>query len=366
MRRIITHSCWPSILIAVVLLMLQQQALATRPLIKSHMITTKPGQRIDGVVFPAGTRVELRDGSNQVLLIQLNRDFRFDGHLLRKGASFDLQGNKHISTLMTSAGQRIDGMQFGAGAQLTFGAKGGLANAHIDHATRVGHFTYAENSWIAFGPGNHVSTGTLAEDQQYKGLKLAAGDIAFYSSGRIKHALLGDDSVWQGLHLRGRKGKARLSRKAFPHGEPYWHAYDAPVAFWPNGHLKQAELSEPSVVGGVHCAANNDIALFASGRLAGCEGESKPARIAYICSDGQWLYTFYYGTYRMRIDDPWGRNLENVAAPGQPPRYVGAGTEWRPPPADDETARGTLIEPVAGQAAPVTTTCVIGPDHGYW
>lgn len=321
-------------------------ALAMQPHIRTHSIFVKPGQRIEGIAFPSGTQVVIIDGSGQVSSVLLRTDFRLDGYLLRKGSVLGLQPGEHLGDLFTVNGQVIKSIRFGAGAQIDFDRKVRIDSAHIGHDTRIGRYVYAGNSWVSFYPSNRVKEGELAHATVMGGLHLAPGAVTFYPSGHLASTRLAANSNWHDLVLAGGADSSRIE-------------------FWADGKLKQADLAEAATISGVHCQPGT-FALFASGHVDGCTGQPEALRIAYTCSNASTLYVSYDIGQRAVIDYPALRHRMDFNSSPHGERYIDDELEWRPPPGEDESQIGTLLERKAGDTGNLIATCRIASGHGHW
>lgn len=312
-------------------------AAATSIVVPMHAIVVAPGQQLDGIAFPAGTRAWILDATGEVAHVELRQDFSFGRRRLKKGSDLRLDKGRLVE-LVTVRGQAVDGIRFDAGAQVVFDAHGRIAEAHIDHDTPIGRYVFAGNTWISFHPSGRVAKGELARAAVSDGLRIAAGEIAFHPSGKLADARLETGSTWRGLVLQ--EGTAR---------------------FRANGSLEHATLHEPATIDGIGCE-RGEFALFANGRLDLCRGMPEPARIAYACADAKTLYTQTWAGRSVAFDVPGSQHrLGRVASRGGE-RYADDTYEWQPP--GDADSTGTLRERAGGKIA--FGDCRIGPGGGRW
>jgi membrane-bound inhibitor of C-type lysozyme len=312
-------------------------AAATSIVVPMHPVVVAPGQRLDGLAFPPGTRAWILDATGEVSSIELRQDFTLGRHRLKKGSRLRLD-ERRLRELETVRGQVVDGIRFDAGAQVAFDTHGRITEAHIDHDTPIDRYVFAGNSWISFHPSGRVAQGELARAAVRDGLRIAPGEITFHPSGRLASAVLQAGSTWHGLALQ--RGVAR---------------------FRADGSLAHALLAGPATIDGVACE-RGEFGLFASGHLAFCRGMPDPARIAYACADGKTLYTQIWDGRSVAFDMPGTQHrLGRVASHGGE-RYADDAYEWQPPGDGDST--GTLRERAGGKV--VFAGCRIGPGGGRW
>lgn len=278
---------------------------ATTPVLRTHTRTIQPGQLVEGVAFPAGSLVEVVDGTGQVLNVTLGDDAQLQGHWLKKGTQIYLRPAGKLGSVFTVAGQSVEGIAFGEGAQIGFDSQGRIDMAHIEHETRIGKGTYAANQWVNFYPNGRVMDGELARPLDYGPL----------------------------------------------------HAAPGLVAFWPNGRFKQALLAQPATINGIECKAGA-ISLFASGHIDVCASDHAFEHKIYTCTDGLTLDAFYFADQNVRIDYR-GRSyrMDRLPSNGRRTRYADASAEWRPPVGDADDSTGDLVERLPGQRWPQKTEC---------
>jgi membrane-bound inhibitor of C-type lysozyme len=330
------HPC-PPYLAALLGAALAVPAAATSIVVPMHLIVVAPGQRLDGIAFPAGTRAWILDATGEVAHAELRQDFRFGGYRLKKGSDLGLYKGRLVN-LTTARGQVINGIRFDAGAQMGFDERGRLTSASLEHDTPIGRYVFARDTWLEFHPSGRVASGALARPAFSDGLRIAAGEIAFHPSGRLADARLETGSIWHGLALQ--EGAAH---------------------FRADGSLERAILAEPATIDGIACE-RGELALFANGRLDLCRGMPDPARIAYACADGKTLYTQTWAGRSVAFDVPGSQHrLGRVASRGGE-RYADDTYEWQPPGDGDST--GTLRERAGGKIA--FGDCRIGPGGGHW
>lgn len=312
-------------------------AAATRPFVPMHRIVVAPGQRLDGIAFPAGTLAWIIDATGEVSNVELRQDFGLGRFRLKKGSTLYLHDGRVVE-LFTARGQVLDGIRFDAGAQVALDAHARITDAHIDHDTAIGRYIYAGNTWISFHPSGRVAKGELSRTAVSDGLRIAAGETTFHPSGKLAEAQLEAGSTWQGWTLQ--KGVAR---------------------FRADGSLERAALAEPATIDGIACE-RGEFALFANGRLDICRGMPEPARIAYLCADGKTLYTQIWGGRSVAFDMPGTQHRLGRVASRSGERYADDTYEWQPPGDGDST--GTLRERAVGKI--VFGDCRIGPGGGHW
>jgi len=313
-------------------------AAATSIVVPMHPIVVAPGQRLDGIAFPPGTKALIVDATGQVSSVELQQDFSLGGHQLKKGSSLMLSGG-HLSELFTVRGQVIAGIRFDDGAQVAFDAHGRISEAHVDHDTPIGRYVYAGNSWISFHPSGHVAKGELAHAMVNEGLHIAPGEIEFHPSGKLASVRLQAGSTWHGLTLQ-----------------------ESVARFRADGSLEFGMLAEPATIDGIACERGG-FGLFTTGHLAFCEGMPAPERLAYACADGKTLYTEVQAGRSMTFAQPGMTHRLGRMPSRDGERYADETYEWQPP-GHGGNPPGILRERASG--ATVYAGCRIGPGGGHW
>ena len=130
-------------------------ASAHRPVFNTHEIIINEGDLFDGIAYPAGTLVRVREGTKTVVNIRLNSDFEMNGHVILAGSRLYVPAGK-LTSYFTVKGQTINGIVLPKDSQLAFDGHGKLQMIISPGAVKIGGKTYRAHNWVQFGANGEV------------------------------------------------------------------------------------------------------------------------------------------------------------------------------------------------------------------
>lgn len=211
-------------------------------------VTLAARQKIQGIFFPKGTRIEFTD-KKKLKEVRLSSNLTIKGIPAAGGIkcpyiSLDVEVQFHPNGMVRQAlltkAHSFHGTSFPKDTQVTLNDKGKLVDTYLPRDMTI--------KGIKWAGGTRRTPG---------GMGFSQTGVKFYGNGKIAGGHLASDTTIQGIKCQ----RAKLYSHGFDNYET------SSVSFHTNGKLKSAYLSQDQVIMGVKCAKDNGVAFHPNGKL---------------------------------------------------------------------------------------------------